>query len=256
MGMKWIIFFLVIAGAGIGIYRHTNTLTVTHHQIKLGKGQKHIRIAHVTDLHTKGIGTLERQLITILKNEKPDIIAITGDLATPSGTKEGFESVLKELKAPRGTYFVHGNWEYWEPIPNLRKLLHSNGIKDITNKTLQIDQNLWLVGFDDSEEGNPELGIIEAIPKTAIKIGLFHSPIFFEKTAGRINLNLAGHSHGGQIRIPFIDPLWVPKGTGRYDQGWFEKNNTKLFVSRGIGTSILPIRFYCSPEIAFIDINY
>jgi predicted MPP superfamily phosphohydrolase len=86
MGTKWIIFFLVITGAGIGIYRHTNTLTVTHHQIKFGKAQKHIRIAHVTDLHTKGIGTLERQLI--LKNKKPDIIAITGDLATPSGPKK------------------------------------------------------------------------------------------------------------------------------------------------------------------------
>jgi len=256
MNKKWPIFFFVLFSLCVGIYFHTNTLSVTHHQVELGKGNNQIRVAHISDLHTSGLGTLEKQLIKILQDKKPDIIFITGDLATPSGSFDGFESVLKNIKAPRGVYFVKGNWEYWEPIQNQKKLLDENGIIDITNKTIQIDQSLWLIGFDDSEEGTPNINILETIPKTAKRIGLFHSPIFFEKIAGRIDLNFAGHSHGGQIRIPFLGVLWVPRGTGKYIQGWFEQDGSKLFVSRGIGTSILPIRFFCSPEVAIVDIVY
>lgn len=256
MNKKWPIFCFVLFSLCVGIYFHTNTLSVTHHQVELGKGNNQIRVAHISDLHTSGLGKLEKQVIKILQEKKPDIIFITGDIATPSGSFDGFESVLKKFEAPRGVYFVKGNWEYWEPLPYGNKLLLNSRITDLTNQFLQLHENLWLVGFDDSEEGNPELDILETIPKDAKKIGLFHSPLFFEKIAGRIDLNFAGHSHGGQIHIPFLGALWVPQGTGKYIQGWFEKEGSKLFVSRGIGTSILPIRFFCAPEVAIVDITY
>lgn len=213
-------------------------------------------MAHVSDLHTKGAGSLEQQVFEILKKEKPDLIFITGDLATPSGTLEGYKVVIGELKAPKGVYFVQGNWEYWEPIPGLEELFHEFGIIDLTNHAEKLDEDLWLVGFDDSEEGNPQLEILKGLPENSVKIGLFHSPQFFDKTNRSIHLNFAGHAHGGQIRLPFIGPLWVPKGTGQYDQGWFKKNHSHLFVSRGIGTSILPMRFNCSPELAIVDLSY
>ncbi|MGE3611762.1 MAG: metallophosphoesterase [Bacteriovoracaceae bacterium] len=256
MSKKWFIFFFILINITVGVYLHTNTLTITYHNVTLRSGNKKIRIAHVTDLHTKGLGRIEKQLLVALKTEKPDVIVITGDIATPTGTEKGYESVLKELKAPQGIFFVQGNWEYWEPIQNLKMILNKNNIKDMTNQTHFLDQNLWLVGFDDSEEGQPHLEILDNLPKSALKIGLFHSPVFFEKTAGLVNLNLAGHSHGGQFRIPFLGHLWVPQGTGRFDQGWFEKDHSKLFVSRGIGTSILPMRFNCAPELAIINIQY
>jgi predicted MPP superfamily phosphohydrolase len=256
MKKKSVIFFLVIISIFGMIYLHTNTLKVTHHQISLGKGNKKLRLGHITDLHTKGMHYLEEQLITALKHENPDIIVITGDLANPNGTEEGYVAILKELKAKKGIYLVQGNWEYWENIPNLKSILEINNIKNLTNQTKQIDQDLWLVGFDDSEEGSPDLNIINSVPKSAMKIALFHSPAFFDKISDLFQLNFAGHSHGGQIRIPFLGPLWLPQGTGNYGMGWYEKEKSKLYVSRGIGTSILPIRFNCSPELAIIDINY
>lgn len=256
MKKKSVIFFLITTVALVAIYFHTNTLAVTYHKVAIGGGNKKLRVAHITDLHTKGMNYLERQLIAALKQQNPDIIVITGDLANPSGTKEGYVSVLKELKAKKGTYLVQGNWEYWENIPDLKSILANNNIKNLTNQTHKLDQNLWLIGFDDSEEGLPELNIVNSIPKSAMKIAIIHSPIFFDKTASFTQLNFAGHTHGGQVRIPFIGPLWLPRGSGNYAMGWYEKEKSKLYVSRGIGTSILPIRFNCSPELAIIDINY
>jgi predicted MPP superfamily phosphohydrolase len=86
---------------------------------------------------------------------------------------------------------------------------------------------------------------------------LFFIPhIFFEKIAHETHLAFAGHTHGGQFRIPLIGSIWLPPGSGKYDQGWWSMNKAKMYVSRGIGTSVLPIRFNCSPELAFIDIRY
>lgn len=240
----------------LGVYLHTTALTVSHHSVTLAHGGKKLKIAHVTDLHTKGIGRVEEQLFKSLDVEKPDIIIITGDLATPSGTAAGYRDVLKHLKAPQKVFFVLGNWEYWEPIPGLKNLLSEVGIIDLTNRVQKIDDNLWLIGFDDSEEGYPNLDIVQRIPPQDLKITLFHSPSFFDKVAPMAQLNFSGHSHGGQIRIPLMGSVWVPRGTGRYDQGWFEKGTSKMYVSRGIGTSILPIRFNCSPELAIIEVSY
>lgn len=256
MKKKWIIVFIVTVITFAKIYLHTNTLRVSLHHVKLGSNKKKLRVAHVSDLHTSGLNQLEKQLIMAIENEKPDLIVITGDLATPSGTNEGYSKVLKNLIAPQGTYFVRGNWEYWEPINEIESILKNHHIVDLNNKSHLIDEDLWLVGFDDSEEGDPKLSILEAIPKNAVKIGLFHSPNFYDQVKRKINLSLAGHSHGGQIRLPFLKPFWVPEGTGQYDQGWFEQEGSKLFVSRGVGTSVIPVRFNCSPELAIIDISY
>lgn len=249
-------FVFLILILAYGVYLHTNTLVITYHKVVLGPGKRKIKIAHVTDLHSKDFGKLEEQLFQSIEQELPDLIAITGDLATPSGTNEGYKSVLTKLKAPKGVFFVNGNWEYWEPISDLHLIFKEAGITDLSNHAIHLENNLWLVGFDDSEAGRPKLDILKSLPKDSIKIGLFHSPDFFEKTAGLVEVNFAGHSHGGQVRIPIAGHVWVPPGTGKYLQGWFEKNGSKLYVSRGIGTSILPIRFNCSPELAIIEITY
>lgn len=236
------------------IYFHTNTLVLTHHEINLKSFKFNLKIAHITDLHSSSIGSLEKQLFLELEKEKPDIIFITGDLATPGQKREGLIQILSKLKAPHGVYFVKGNWEYWEPIDKLEKLLRENSITLLNNDAKEIVPNLWIVGFDDSEEGNPNLRILDDIPDETFKIGLFHSPIFFDRVAGQTQLNFAGHSHGGQIRIPFLSPI-LPEGVGKYIEGWFQKSGSKLYVSRGIGTSILPVRLFCSPELAIIELK-
>lgn len=256
MKKSFILFLIITSIFGYAVYNHTNTLEITYHRIELAKKKRKLTIAHVSDLHTKGMGTLEKRVIDTINDAKVDLIVITGDIATPNGTLEGYKSVLKNFRAPKGVYYIPGNWEYWEPIHELLTILKENNIIDLTNKTQKINENLWLIGFDDSEEGSPELNIISNLPSSDVKIGIFHSPQFFDEVFTHTNLNLAGHSHGGQIRFPFIGPLFLPAGVGEYDQGWFEKGKSKLFVSRGIGTSILPIRFFCSPELTIIEVYY
>lgn len=256
MRNKFILIFGPILIIVIGIFLHTTSLTVSHHSLVLGQSGKKLKIAHVSDLHTNGMGRLETELVQALDNEKPDIIIITGDMATPSGTHKGYKDVLTKFKASRGVFFVPGNWEYWEPIKNLSGLLKDSGITNLTNQVRKIDDGIWLVGFDDSEEGVPELKVIKDLPTQDIKISFFHSPSFFDQVASMSRINFAGHSHGGQVRIPLMGSVWVPEGTGKYDQGWFEKGTSKMYVSRGIGTSLLPIRFNCSPELAVIELRY
>ncbi|MBL7664532.1 MAG: metallophosphoesterase [Bacteriovoracaceae bacterium] len=231
-------------------------LEISFHELEIGTKGKNIIAAHITDLHTSSVGTLELKLIDSILTTKPDIIFITGDIATPGGTVEGYMHVLSQFHAPLGVYFVQGNWEYWEPIKELSDILKKTNIVDLTNKIVHIKDDLWLAGLDDELAGSPELDIYESIPKNAKIISIFHSPTLFNSINNKTDLAFAGHSHGGQIRFPFIGPLWTPEGTGSYDSGWFQEERARMYVSRGLGNSILPIRFNCKPEIAFIKINY
>ncbi len=238
------------------IWVEPNQLETTFHEVTIGKSGKSLMVAHLTDLHTKGLGQLERKVIEAIRSQKPDIILVTGDIATPNGTINGYKNVLSNLKAPLGVFFVQGNWEYWEPIKDLKNILTESKIIDLTNNKIQIKENLWLVGLDDELAGSPKLQILDSIPEGSKTISIFHSPNLFDSVFKRIEIAFAGHSHGGQIRLPFIGAIWTPQGTGVYDAGWFTKEKSKIFVSRGIGNSLLPIRFNCRPEVAFIKLNY
>lgn len=231
-------------------------LESTFHEVTIGKSGKSLLVAHVTDLHTDGLGTLELKLVEAISSQRPDLIIISGDIATPGGTAKGYEDVLSKFKAPLGVYFVQGNWEYWEPIKELRNILKKTNIVDLTNKTIRIKNDLWLVGLDDELAGSPDLEVYRKVPDKNKILSIFHSPVLFESINNKTDLAFAGHSHGGQVRLPFIGSLWTPEGTGKYDSGWFNEGRAKMYVSRGLGNSILPIRFNCKPEIAFIKVNY
>jgi predicted MPP superfamily phosphohydrolase len=88
-----------------------------------------------------------------------------------------------------------------------------------------------------------------------VKIALFHSPEYFDQIAPTIDLAFAGHTHGGQVNAPLAGALWLPPGSGRFVEGWYSSANAKLYVSRGVGTSIAPLRFLCRPEIAVVIVT-
>lgn len=93
------------------------------------------------------------------------------------------------------------------------------------------------------------------MPADAFRLAVFHSPATFDDIAGKIPVALAGHTHGGQVRIPLLPPIWLPYGSGDYVDGWYEKNGSRMYVTRGVGVSILPVRFLCRPEVAFITLT-
>lgn len=249
-------FLFPLAFLGYIFFIEPYQLETTLHQVSLGPGRNLLKVAHISDLHTKGLGAIEQRLIDVIKAYKPDLIAITGDITTPGGTPKGYEDVLAQLKAPLGVYFVRGNWEYWEPVKELTEIFQRQGIIDITNKTLELDDQVWLIGFDDELAGSPDLELLTELPKKTKVISLFHSPNLFNSISDKIDLALAGHSHGGQVRIPGLTSIWTPEGTGEFEAGWFQQGRAKMYVSRGIGNSILPVRFNCRPEIAFVEVEY
>jgi hypothetical protein len=87
-----------------------------------------------------------------------------------------------------------------------------------------------------------------------VRLALFHSPDLFDAVAPKVDLALAGHTHGGQVSLPLLGPPWLPPGSGAYVDGWYQRGAARMHVSRGVGTSILPVRFLCRPEVAVVEL--
>jgi predicted MPP superfamily phosphohydrolase len=113
-----------------------------------------------------------------------------------------------------------------------------------------------VAGLDDPASGTPDLdAALQGAPTSSFKLVLMHAPDYFPRIAGRFDLALAGHSHGGQIVLPAYGPLLLPEGGRRYVRGWFTQNRSHLFVNRGLGTSSPPGRLFARPELAIIEVK-
>jgi len=230
-------------------------IEVSHHRIVAGL-KSPIRLMVLCDLHTRGFGRLEKRVLEDINSEHPDLIVVIGDCFTPGADHTAAHQLLSQLKAPLGVWLVRGNWENWNPVADEPAFYGSAGVRLLVNSNGAPRADLSIVGFDDPWTGQPSLELAEKnLPEKTYRIAIFHSPIYFDEIAGRYPLCLAGHTHGGQLKFPIIGPLWLPGGCGRYLEGWYERNGSKLYVSRGVGTSVLPIRFLCRPEIPIITLN-
>lgn len=230
-------------------------IEINHYKVKIPLDEE-ITILQISDLYTKGYGLVEKKVINAIDRIKPDVIVLTGDISSPWTKINEYREVLSKIKAHKGVYFVNGNWEYWNKIENFKNILNEFQIKNLDNSNKQLTENIWLLGFDDALEGSPDEKIaFLKVPTNAYKIGIFHSPVYFDSIFKKINLALSGHTHGGQMRLPFIKPFWLPEGSQNYVSGWFKKDASSLYVSRGIGTSVLPFRLFARPEIAVFHIG-
>jgi predicted MPP superfamily phosphohydrolase len=149
-------------------------------------------------------------------------------------------------------FIVNGNWENWKEV-NLKDIKKGNNVFFVNGGIYKINKDISVIGYDDYLTAKQKTRKISSLGNECI--ALFHSPEFFDHIAGKCFLNLAGHTHGGQIKLPFIKPLWTPKGSGKYISGWYENKNSKLYVSRGIGTSLINMRLFSRPELAFITLT-
>lgn len=213
-----------------------------------------LRVLHLTDLHGSGLGLRERAVLRAVDEEKPDVIVLTGD-TVDTGSFEPYAAFLGALHAPLGVYAVEGNWEHWRPAADEDATWSAAGITVLRNDARKLRDDVWIVGFDDSTAGSPDVErALAGVPSGVATLALFHSPILFERLAGRVSVALAGHTHAGQVRLPLLPPLWLPQGSGRFVAGRFDDRGSTLYVSRGVGTSIAPIRFFCRPEVALVEV--
>jgi hypothetical protein len=220
---------------------------------------RRLRVAVVSDLHTTGYGLVERSVVAALQKGAPDVIAITGDVVD-EGRLEAARPVLDALAklAPRlGIWVVGGNWEQWRPPrEDVHAFYASLGIHTLEDRHEPLggpeDGGYFIVGVD--WEGSARTAF-RGIPRGAPVLALVHGPGVFPELsalarAGDHRLVVAaGHTHGGQVRLPFFGALWLPPGSGAYVDGAYGDTTASLYVSRGVGTSLLPIRFFCRPEL-------
>jgi len=212
-------------------------------------------IAHLSDLHLHAYGYRESEALNRVADAQPNVVVVTGDV-TDDGNLETARPFFKQLATfGRGrTYVVLGNWEHWRPVADARAFYESVGAKLLVDEGVRLRDDVFLAGLDDITAGPPNVArAIAGRPEGAVLIGAFHSPSMWDGP-GHFALALAGHTHGGQIRTPFGTPLFTPPGSGRYVEGRYDEPGRTLIVSRGLGTSIVPIRLFCPPEVRIITV--
>ncbi len=232
-----------------------NLLTIK--KIKLKNSQlKGKKIVFISDLHIK---PHERhricKIVKKINNLNPDIVLFGGDYV--NGHKKGYSMSIEDIafelskiKSPK--IGIIGNHDGWQGKNEIKSALEKHFIKILINDNVKVD-NLCIIGLDDIQTGDPD--IKKAFQKSqSPRILLTHSPDVFPLVTEEITLALAGHTHGGQIVFPFNIPIIVPSKYGKkYAKGLICENNKKIFITKGLGTSILPLRFCCIPEIVLID---
>jgi hypothetical protein len=228
-----------------------------------------LRIAVLTDLHIgspfNGIAKLDT-IVERTNAARADIICILGDLVIQGVMGGRFvppeqtATELKALRAPAGVFAVLGNHDGWLDHDRVRRALEQNGIRVIEESAVRTQTPagpVWLAGISDLWTGVHDMrAALGGVNDDAPVILLTHNPDVFPEVPSRVALTLAGHTHGGQVRLPFVGRPVVPSQFGqRYAAGHVIENGRHLFVATGLGTSILPVRFRVPPAITVLTVG-
>jgi predicted MPP superfamily phosphohydrolase len=224
------------------------------------------RIVQIGDLHLDDWTRPERlRWITQTVNEQqPDLVTIMGDFASYSAREldtQRLVEALRLLSAHDGCVAILGNHDYLTDVSLVRSCIRESGVTELINdiRTLKRgDAALHIAGIDDVMEGRSRLDLVlEKLPEEGAAILLAHEPDFADVSAatGRFDLQLSGHSHGGQIGVPLLRRLVLPPFSQRYIRGLYEVGGMILYTNRGLGFVHLRLRFLCRPEITVFTLR-
>ena len=248
------------------ISRHN--LQVTHHNIllpKLADEFRGMKIVQISDLHFEEYDEafFLEHVIHVVNGLKPDMVLFTGDFVSYGPLPMSYgrsrivpcAQILAKTECP-WRFASLGNHDYVVGCEDVKNGLESHGIPTLINRAIPIERGgkrLWLVGLGSAcaMASHPET----AIPKSALRDGepvvvMAHEPDVLPQIASYgVDLMLSGHTHGGQIRFPMVPPMFLPQFGRIYVEGMFRLGNTHLYVNRGIGAVLVPVRLNCRPEI-------
>ena len=270
------IICLLLILCGIYFYFENTTLEVSTYQIasnKIPNEFNNYKIIQISDFHNNTSSKLTKKIVEKIKNQKPNIIVITGDLIDSTKTNVDIAiDMIKEIIEIAPVYYVTGNHEArTNEYDNLKSQMIELGVKILENEAQEIQLNnstINILGINDPSF-NKERDILDSeivksnmeniqYNKDNFTILLSHRPevfkIYVEKN---IDLVFTGHAHGGQIRLPFIGGIIAPnQGTfPEYTDGIYREKDTTMVVSRGIGNSIIPFRVNNRPELMIVELK-
>lgn len=240
-----------------------------------------IRVGQITDIHAGPLvpGWLIQKGVALLMAGRPDVIVLTGDFVSGATrflwtTYGGFKQhhldacmkALAGLKAPLGVYGVLGNHDFWSGNKEAARItsgLEAIGVRVLRNEAVALkreNQKLYLIGVDDYWEPTYNLTkALKGVPENACRILLSHNPDVnedIERCGKPVHFIIAGHTHGGQIVLPFMGAPYLPSPFGqKYRAGLVRDGNRKTYVSRGLGLFFIPIRLNCPPDVTLLTMH-
>lgn len=248
----------------------TETVTLRADDLPAGIGQ--LRVVYLTDVHKGGTFGADRvsALVSKVNTLNADIVLLGGDYADDSSGAVEFFRTLPRIHSRYGVYAVVGNHDRTLPESNLNQLraaMQSAGVTPLVNSVTSIrigTENIYIAGIDDVNNGHPDLkGVAAQVRQRDYVIFLCHTPEIIPQALAAEDMNrdlrwfdlgLFGHTHGRQLA--FFGGLLRDDGVDdQYRSGWLRQNRTDLLISRGVGTTVLPVRLFCRPQIHLITIN-
>jgi predicted MPP superfamily phosphohydrolase len=272
----------LFGAAGLALYsgeieRHWVEVTRSDvHLRRLPEAFDGFRVAQISDIHMDEYteAFFLRHVVGLVDGLQPDAVFLTGDFVSNGPRSYRFShgaawecaNILKELKCPQ-RYAIMGNHDAIVGEKEIIAALEANSITVLRNSYLPMERGggrIWLAGLDDPLEGRPNIDrtLPEAIRNVTNEpvILMCHAPDYVDHlmehpAGGAIDLMLSGHTHGGQVRLPFLPALNLPPMGQKYVEGWFRFGEMQLYVNRGIGTVGLPFRLDCPPEITLLTLR-
>jgi predicted MPP superfamily phosphohydrolase len=228
-------------------------------------------VALLSDFHYDPLFSVHplRSAIGMVNALHPDLIALTGDFvsvplfghsAAAAAAAEPCAQLLRQMQAPHGLWAVLGNHDAFTDPDRVTDALHGAGIKVLSNQSLPIERDgarFWLGGVDDLLGQTADLdATLHNVPADEAAILLAHEPDYADYVAGYpVDLQLSGHSHGGQVRLPLAGPLFLPELAKKYVWGLYKISNLTLYTNPGLGTVNIPVRMNCPPEITLLTLR-
>jgi predicted MPP superfamily phosphohydrolase len=233
-----------------------------------------LTIAQLSDFHYDERSAVPIQAaIEVVNNLRPDIVVLTGDFATvplfhrefhtaKSAAKavEPCAGLLSQLRARLVIVSILGNHDVAADAHRIIQTLDAHGLPVLRNRSISIEQKgerIWLCGLDSVWEGDPNMNLaLRGVPSDELVVLLVHEPDFADKAVRHpVDLQLSGHSHGGQIWLPGIGAPWLPMYARKYPRGMYRIGALTLYTNMGLGTIRLPIRLNCRPEITLFTLR-
>lgn len=255
----------------VGIYStliEQNWVEIKHVTVNLHKypdNQEGLRLVLFSDTHL-GFFFNEndlRETVEKINQLNPDVVCFTGDFLDSRDSLSLLEpasEILQKMHAPLGMYAILGNHDYRSNEGRISEALQAGGFQVLINQSITIQKEnhqLAFIGLDDVLHGNPDFDqAMKNVQSESTKILLVHEPDVAERIqVSGVDLQLSGHSHAGQVRIPFVGPVLTSALGKTYNAGLYQTGSTTVYTNRGLGTTILPVRLFARPEITVLTIR-